>query len=111
VLSSEKLPIDLKTGEDSRIPKFSTSCFCLPPRPISLPKHANNTTDKIIIHIHGGGFVAMSSGSHQNYTRIWANELGIPIFGIDYRLAPKWKFPCALVDCWQVYQWLIERGC
>lgn len=111
VLSSEKLPIDLKTGEDSRIPKVYTSCFCLPPRPLSLPKHATNTIDKLIIHIHGGGFVAMSSSSHQNYTRIWANELGVPIFSIDYRLAPKWKFPCALVDCWQVYQWLIERGC
>ena len=111
VLSSEKLPIDLNSGEDSRIPKFSTSCFCLPPRPIAIPKQATNTVDKLIIHIHGGGFVAMSSSSHQNYTRIWANELGIPIFSIDYRLAPKWKFPCALVDCWQVYQWLIERGC
>jgi len=25
--------------------------------------------NSLIIHIHGGGFVAMSSGSHQNYTR------------------------------------------
>jgi hypothetical protein len=27
----------------------------------------------VILHVHGGGFVAMSSCSHQNYTRIWAN--------------------------------------
>lgn len=45
-------------------------------------------TNAVIIHVHGGGFVAMSSGSHQNYTRVWANELGVPIFSIDYRLAP-----------------------
>lgn len=29
--------------------------------------------DKIIVHMHGGGFVALSSRSMQNYTRKWAN--------------------------------------
>jgi len=42
----------------------------------------------LVIHVHGGGFVSMSSGSHQSYTRMWANELNIPIFSVDYRLAP-----------------------
>jgi hormone-sensitive lipase len=42
-----------------------------------------------VIHVHGGGFVAMSSASHQCYTRLWADSLGVPIFSIDYRLAPK----------------------
>lgn len=46
-----------------------------------------------MIHIHGGGFVAMSSSSHQSYSRRWANELGIPIFSIDYRLAPEYAYP------------------
>lgn len=53
----------------------------------------------------------MSSGSHQNYTRIWANETGVPVFSIDYRLSPKWHFPAALNDVWQVYYFLVERGC
>lgn len=26
-----------------------------------------------ILHIHGGGFISMSSFIHQTYTRIWAN--------------------------------------
>lgn len=103
--------MDLKTGIDCRIPRHKTSFFFLPTKSVKLPKHATNNIDKIIIHIHGGGFVAMSSGSHQNYTRIWANDLGVPVFSIDYRLAPKWKFPAALIDVWQVYYWLIERGC
>lgn len=64
----------------------------------------------VILHIHGGGFVAMSSSSHQNYTRIWANELNIPVFSIDYRLSPESRFPDALNDCWQVYYWLLEEG-
>jgi len=54
----------------------------------------------MIIHIHGGGFVAMSSATHQNYTRKWANELNVPVFSIDYKLAPQDPFPAAVNDCW-----------
>jgi len=32
-------------------------------------KGVDNYFDGIILHIHGGGFVAMSSSSHQTYTR------------------------------------------
>lgn len=64
--------------------------------------------DKLIIHIHGGGFVAMSSRSHQNYTRVWANAVDAPIFSIDYRLSPKHSFPAALDDCWQAYLWIVH---
>ncbi|TNV84221.1 hypothetical protein FGO68_gene12045 [Halteria grandinella] len=77
-------------------------------RPLS--PAATKPLDKLIIHIHGGGFISMSSSSHQNYTRIWANETGVPIFSIDYRLSPKHQFPAALNDIWQVYYYLIERG-
>lgn len=62
----------------------------------------------VMLHIHGGGFVAMSSASHQNYTRVWANILDIPVFSVDYRLSPESAFPDALNDCWQVYYWLLE---
>lgn len=62
---------------------------------------------EVVIHIHGGGFVSMSSGSHQNYTRRWAKSLKRPVFSIDYRLAPEHPFPAALDDCWQFYNWFL----
>jgi hormone-sensitive lipase len=62
----------------------------------------------IIIHIHGGGFVTMSSDQHQTYTRQWARDVGIPIFMISYRLSPEWRYPDALDDCWQSYNWILE---
>lgn len=66
--------------------------------------------DGLILHIHGGGFVTMSSSSHQTYTRRWANLVKKPLFSLDYRLAPKYPYPAALDDCWQVYNWLIDHS-
>ena len=84
--------------------------------------------DTLLIHIHGGGFISMSSNSHQCYTRlyfllyflyIWfscskigsfAKRTKVPVFSIDYRLAPQSAFPLALDDCWQSYNWLINNS-
>jgi len=64
--------------------------------------------DSLIIHIHGGGFIAMSASSHENYTRKWATKLEVPVFSIDYRLAPEYPYPCALDDVYQSYMWIIK---
>lgn len=61
---------------------------------------------KIIIHIHGGGFMAMSSTYHETYLRLFANELERPVFSIDYRLAPQTQFPNPLHDCIRGYFWV-----
>lgn len=63
-----------------------------------------------MIHIHGGGFVALSSFSMQNHTRAWANALNIPVFSIDYRLSPQSAFPDALDDCLAIYNFLIDQA-
>jgi len=68
----------------------------------------NSYFDGIIVHFHGGGFVSMSSGSHQSYTRQWAKKLKKPVFSVDYRLAPENPYPAALDDCWQAYNWIIN---
>ena len=68
-----------------------------------------NSMERIIIHIHGGGFISMSSGSHQIYTRKWANSLKVPIFSIDYGLAPKHAYPKAFDDCFQAYMWILNN--
>ena len=76
----------------------------------SLNYKRNETKNSIIIHIHGGGFVAMSPSSHEGYTRKWSKILEIPVFSIDYRLSPQFPFPNALDDVYQVYIWIIENA-
>ena len=64
----------------------------------------------VIFHIHGGGFISMSSNSHQVYTRRWVQDLKVPVFSVDYRLAPKNAFPDGLDNVWQAYFWLVHNS-
>lgn len=89
-------------NEDTK--SFSLFSCCIP------KKIENSNRNSLIIHVHGGGFVAMSPTSHETYTRKWAKELGIPILSIDYRLSPQFAFPDALDDVYQVYMWIIKFG-
>ena len=66
-------------------------------------------TPGIIIHFHGGGFVAQSPKSHEIYLRRWTKELGVPIISVDYSLAPEAWFPRAVQECFFVYKWVIAN--
>jgi hypothetical protein len=62
---SDYVQIKLLFSRDISIPRFKSrwnlfSC-CSSER--------NYTKNTLIIHIHGGGFIAMSSTSHENYLR------------------------------------------
>ncbi|MEE6527318.1 hypothetical protein FKM82_028625, partial [Ascaphus truei] len=64
---------------------------------------------ELIIHFHGGGFVAQTSKSHEPYLRTWAQELGAPILSVDYSLAPEAPFPRALEECFYAYCWALTH--
>ncbi|XP_012267079.2 hormone-sensitive lipase isoform X2 [Athalia rosae] len=67
-------------------------------------------SDELIIHCHGGGFVAQSSRSHEVYLRDWAVQLGIPILSIDYSLAPEAPYPRALEEVFYAYAWALKHS-
>jgi hormone-sensitive lipase len=61
----------------------------------------------LILHAHGGGFIAQSSQSHEIYLKPWCKQLRIPIVSIDYALAPEHPFPRAAQECFFVYAWCL----
>ncbi|KAL8219706.1 UNVERIFIED_CONTAM: hypothetical protein K2H54_031540 [Gekko kuhli] len=63
----------------------------------------------LVVHIHGGGFVAQTSKSHEPYLKAWAQELDAPILSIDYSLAPEAPFPRALEECFYAYCWALKN--
>ncbi|KAG8143503.1 putative Hormone-sensitive lipase-like protein [Naja naja] len=63
----------------------------------------------LLVHFHGGGFVAQTSKSHEPYLKSWAQELGAPILSIDYSLSPEAPFPRALEECFFAYCWALKN--
>lgn len=53
--------------------------------------------------------MAQTSKSHEPYLKNWAQELGVPIFSIDYSLAPEAPFPRALEECFFAYCWAVKH--
>jgi acetyl esterase/lipase len=64
--------------------------------------------NKMILHIPGGGFIAMTPSHHQDYLNEWAIATKVPIISIDYRKAPENPYPCGLNDVFDVYQTLVK---
>ena len=63
-----------------------------------------------ILYIHGGGFTVGSVDmEHFNAVRL-ANELGVVVVSVEYRLAPEDPYPAALDDCYAALEWLHEEA-
>jgi epsilon-lactone hydrolase len=63
-----------------------------------------------ILYIHGGGWVTGSPASHRPLTWRLAEQTGVPVYAIDYRLAPEHPFPAGLEDCLAAYRALLDKG-
>lgn len=68
-----------------------------------------NPTDRIVLYIHGGGFVTGCSEARRGFTGRVAGILDCNLVSIDYRLAPEHPFPAGPEDCLAAYRALLER--
>ena len=65
--------------------------------------------ENLMIFIHGGGFIGMSTHSHELFLRDWVNQLNMPIIGLNYGLSPEYKYPYGFNDVYQGYRWIINH--
>jgi acetyl esterase/lipase len=63
-----------------------------------------------IIWFHGGGYTIGSHNSHRTMISRISRASGARALSVDYRLAPKHRFPAALDDGLTVYRWLLSAG-
>lgn len=77
--------------------------------PVEYVRKEINPKDKIILYIHGGGFVQGSSKARRPFTTYIADKLGYDVVSVDYRLAPEFPFPAAPDDCLTVYTELQKK--
>lgn len=73
-----------------------------------VPKDAN--LDKVILYVHGGGYVSGSCSDHRGFVAKLAMNTGIQTLIYEYRLAPEYSFPAALDDSVKIYLWLLSSG-
>ena len=63
-----------------------------------------------LLYIHGGGFVGGTPVNHRALTGRLADQIGIPVYAVDYRLAPEHPFPAGLDDTVSAYRGLLDKG-
>ncbi|HET6559300.1 MAG TPA: alpha/beta hydrolase [Prolixibacteraceae bacterium] len=66
--------------------------------------------EKVILYVHGGGYVAGSCNDHRGFIAKFAKNTGVTNLVYEYRLAPEHPYPAALDDSVLVYQWLLIKG-
>lgn len=66
--------------------------------------------DKMLLYIHGGGFISGSTLTHRMHVGKFAERCRMRSLLFDYRLAPEHPFPAALEDCTTAYKGVIDRG-
>ncbi len=66
--------------------------------------------DKIILYLHGGGWILGWYNSHRWMVGQIAKASQARALVVDYRLAPECPFPAGLEDCLSVYRGLLGGG-
>jgi monoterpene epsilon-lactone hydrolase len=67
-------------------------------------------SDAAVLYIHGSGYVVCSPRTHRGLTARLSALTGLPVFSLDYRLSPRYRFPAAADDALRAYRWLLDHG-
>ncbi len=65
---------------------------------------------RVILYLHGGGYVFGGTGSHANAVAHIGKAAGAGVFFPLYRLAPEDPYPAAVEDAMAAYRWLLDQG-
>jgi acetyl esterase/lipase len=71
---------------------------------------SNARPGQAILYLHGGWYNWGSALAYRNFVGQIAARAGAAAFVPDYRLAPEYPFPAAVIDAQASYRGLIEKG-
>jgi acetyl esterase/lipase len=66
--------------------------------------------DRVLLYVHGGGYVLCSMRTHSKLVGHIAKAAGVKALNVDYRLAPEHPHPAAVNDSVAAYEWLLDQG-
>jgi len=65
---------------------------------------------RVLLYVHGGGYVICSSNSHRKLAGHLGAAAGCRALAIDYRMAPEHPHPAPVNDALAAYRWLLAQG-
>lgn len=63
-----------------------------------------------IVTYHGGGWTLGNIESHDGAFRHLSNSTGCKVISVDYRLAPEYRFPVGVEDCYTALEWVFNHA-
>jgi acetyl esterase/lipase len=94
------------TAEPRAVDYFETEAAGLPAL-WAVPKGCD--ADRVLLCMHGGGYVGGSIYTHRKMFAHIAKAAGVRALVFDYRLAPAHRHPAQVDDATAVYRWLLEE--
>ncbi|MBM4255071.1 MAG: alpha/beta hydrolase [Deltaproteobacteria bacterium] len=66
--------------------------------------------DRVILYVHGGGYVMGSINTHREVVARLSKASGARGLALEYRLAPEHPFPAPVEDATAAYRWLLSQN-
>lgn len=78
--------------------------------PMEYLQPAKVSTGRVIYQLHGGGYIGPMKNIYRDFAVYYSKKsMGGDVLTIDYRVAPEYPYPAALLDAVAAYQWLLEE--
>lgn len=101
-----RIPSDWQPPEGYTLEKFEVAGV-----PVEHLIPTKKTTDRVVFHVHGGGYVIAYNDAYREASIAYSQMMGgAEVFSVDYRTAPTDTYPAALEDAIKVYEWVLEQG-
>jgi acetyl esterase len=67
---------------------------------------ASEERSPAVVFFHGGGWVLGSIDSYEAFCTRLCNRTGCTVISVGYRLAPEYRFPAGVEDCFAASKWI-----
>ena len=64
----------------------------------------------LLVYFHGGGWAASDIETHDALCTDLCSVSGVRVLSVAYRLAPEFRFPIPLDDCWHATLWATQNA-
>ncbi|MGW0949224.1 alpha/beta hydrolase [Streptomyces sp. NPDC002623] len=80
------------------------------PARLYVPRASPGSDDGLLVFFHGGGWALGDLEAYDPLCRFLAEQSGVRVLSVDYRLAPEHPYPAGPNDAWAALRWAHEHA-